>query len=1146
MRRMQPLDSKQGYRAAPIGATHPADRAHATPCRAAIRLAARRDRRHSPFLCVALFVTAACAGLQEASAQTNGNVGGLGEVSTSNPYPFNTLTFIGTAGHIRALNTLDLGSTVLTDDDSTARLSAVAGQTLSFRFGHLGARSTIYLGSASDTGDILVTGWNGSGGLGSHLIIDGGTVIAGPRNQFGLGDFGFAFGSTTIANGATLQFAGDNSYIRRLSGGGAIGIVGASLTIGGGTFSTSITGASRLIFTADTTWTGTGGSIGTLEVRPGTTLTTNNPAAVESATTLQIDGTHALNSNLAVDGLTGSGLIALGTGARLSAGSQNGSSTFGGEISGSGGGLTKEGTGTLTLSGNSSYTGATIVNGGTLLMGTSNALPAASDVTLNAGSWSLAGFSQHVASLTGNPGANINLGFATLTIGGGANIGYFGTISGSGGLTKVGSNSQDLYGLNSYTGPTTVSGGTLRVALGGTLPNSRAVTVNAGGDLDVAAVNALSPQARVTLNGNGARFRINADQSIGALDGTASSQVVFGVGRNLTIGGSNADSSFAGNLGADGNGSLIKTGTGRLTLSGTNSYAGSTIVNGGTLIVNGSIAASSGLALNAGATLAGSGTVPAVTVIGGTLSPGNSPGTLTIDGNLTMDAASTYRAEVQGPVADRIDVSGTAALAGTLRLVPLGGAYSFNSPYTLLSAAGGRTGAFQAIDQAGAFGDGVSTTVAYTGNEVRLTLEPRPLTPIVTDPTAPTPSGVGSGPAQPTPSPISPATGSGPANALAVAGAIDGAVAGGADASPLFNLYNLPAAAIPAAVNQLSGEAHTGVPALANGAAGRFLGMMLDTALPGRLAPSAAAPDVATFSSGAGSSDDGRGRPSFLDQPRFSLWGASSGSAARMDGSARIGSAPRTIGDGHLAVGADLRVGAGTVAGLAIAAGKARASLGGGLGKIDAGVLQVGVYGLTRLGSLDLAAAGSYSRLDSDVSRAVPLLGNTLLSSYTSTAWSGRIQASAALASGGGFTVSTLAALQAVTVRSPAFSERSAFGTNAAALAVSGRRDTTSRTELGAQIDTQALLGAVPLSAFVRTSWAHYLQRDAGITANLVALPGAGFITRGARPDRNAALIAAGLDARLSERVTLGVRVDGEVSARTRSLGGTAQLRMSF
>lgn len=1087
------------------------------------------------FIIISNFLVLAST-LHAANAQSNGNVGGLGEVSTNNPYPYSTLTFIGTAGHIRALADVNLGSQVLTDDNSVARLTAVAGQTLSVSFGQIGRDSTLYLGSASDAGNIAVTGWSGFGGLRARLVIEGGNAIATGANPSGLDDFGRSFHSITINDGATLQFSNYDAVINRLEGGGAIGTI-AALTIGDGTFSTSITGATRLRFQGDSTWTGVGGSIGTLEVRSGATLTTNNSAAVEATTALQIDGTYNLNSALAVDGLSGSGLIALGLGSRLTAGSNNASSTFSGEISGSGGGLTKDGTGTLTLAGVSTYTGATIMNGGTLRMGTAGALSSSSNVSVMGGTWSLSGYNQQVASLAGNAGATVALGSARLTLGGGSNIGFFGNITGTGGLTKVGANNQDLYGVNSYSGATNISGGSLRIALGGTLLNSQQITIAGGADFDVVTANALSSQARVTLNGANARFRINGDQSIGALSGTAGSQVFFGAGRNLSVGGNNSDSSFSGNLGADGNGSLTKTGTGTFTLAGVNSYAGSTVVAGGTLVVNGSIVNSSGLMLNAGGTLGGIGSVPSVTVAGGTLSPGNSPGTLAINGHLTMDAASTYRAELQGPLADLITVTGTAALAGRLQVVPLGGAYLFNSPYILLKADGGRTGTFNPVDIAGSFGDGVTSTVGYTANEVQLTLAPKPLAPIVEAPSSPAGS-----PAEST-------AGFGvssPANAYAVASAIDRAVANGGNASPLFDLYNQPASTIAAAANQLSGEAHPGVTALGFQAAGQFLGAMLDPNGRGRLAGAAGGPNgAAGFTADLPSKRSAAGPASF-DPTRFSLWGATFGSRGRTEGERSVGSANRTLDDAHLAVGADILLAPGAVAGMALGLGQARASLSGGVGKIESGVFQAGIYGLTRIGLVDLAAAGGYARLDNDVHRAVPVLGNALTSSYASTAWSGRLQASAQLASWNGFTVSPLAALQASHVSSPAVVERAGPGGNAGALSLASRDDMTSRSELGMQLDGHMRLGAVPVTGFVRVAWAHYFQRDAGLTASLIALPGASFSGSGARPDQDSALIAAGLDARVSERVSLGVRVDSELSANTRSLGGTARLAVSF
>ncbi|MGO4668208.1 hypothetical protein [Bosea sp. 2RAB26] len=66
------------------------------------------------------------------------------------------------------------------------------------------------------------------------------------------------------------------------------------------------------------------------------------------------------------------------------------------------------------------------------------------------------------------------------------------------------------------------------------------------------------------------------------------------------------------------------------------------------------------------------------------------------------------------------------------------------------------------------------------------------------------------------------------------------------------------------------------------------------------------------------------------------------------------------------------------------------------------------------------------------------------------------------------------------------------------------------------------------------------------MTASLAGLPGAAFTARGAQADRNSALVAAGISARLSERITLGLDLDGELSANSNRLGGSAQLRVSF
>ena len=138
-----------------------------------------------------------------------------------------------------------------------------------------------------------------------------------------------------------------------------------------------------------------------------------------------------------------------------------------------------------------------------------------------------------------------------------------------------------------------------------------------------------------------------------------------------------------------GTGGVLQFGTGNTILTAVNTYSGPTFVNAGTLGVNGSIA-SSPVFVNFNGTLGGNGTVGPTTILaGGTLSPGNSVGALTVNGNLVFAAASLYMVELQGNAADRTNASGTAVLAGTVGAVNLGG--SLARSYTILSAAGGRT-----------------------------------------------------------------------------------------------------------------------------------------------------------------------------------------------------------------------------------------------------------------------------------------------------------------------------------------------------------------------------------------------------------------------------------------------------------------------
>jgi fibronectin-binding autotransporter adhesin len=236
-------------------------------------------------------------------------------------------------------------------------------------------------------------------------------------------------------------------------------------------------------------------------------------------------------------------------------------STFNGVFSGVGD-LTKSGLGVLKLSGMSTYTGDTFIDAGTLLLGDANILPDTTMVTVAAGAtFDLDGFDDTIGSLAGAAGRFVTLSIGTLTTGDATPLTEFaGVISGSGGLQKQGSGIFRLSGINTYTGPTTVTDGILELAVNEALADQTAVTVNTPGTL--ALVGTVS-------------------DTIGSLAGDGS--VTLGTG-TLTTGFDNSDTVFSGDI--SGTGGLVKIGTGTFTLSGVNTYFGGTAINGGTVSVS--------------------------------------------------------------------------------------------------------------------------------------------------------------------------------------------------------------------------------------------------------------------------------------------------------------------------------------------------------------------------------------------------------------------------------------------------------------------------------------------------------------------------------------------------------------------------------
>ena len=261
--------------------------------------------------------------------------------------------------------------------------------------------------------------------------------------------------SASIAtnSGATVEFNG-TAHSFTINGNTTVSGAGTFVKSGNQTFTTGASGGHF-------TWAMTGGLI---DIQGGTfnndwndvpTSWTSNLASmnIDAGATVNMVG----GNNINVDALTGGGTVtdnnSWGTGV-FTVGVNGGSGTFSGTIlNGTGVALTKTGAGIQTLTGANTYAGATTVSGGTLAIAGAGVL----------------GGGNYAGAIANN---------AALVVNSSTNQTFSGAISGAGSLTQSGNNVLTLSGNNaSYTGPASVSGGTLEVANVAAAPAGSAVAV---------------------------------------------------------------------------------------------------------------------------------------------------------------------------------------------------------------------------------------------------------------------------------------------------------------------------------------------------------------------------------------------------------------------------------------------------------------------------------------------------------------------------------------------------------------------------------------------------------------------------------------------------------------------------------------------
>ncbi|MDC0468978.1 autotransporter-associated beta strand repeat-containing protein [Candidatus Pelagibacter sp.] len=582
--------------------------------------------------------------------------------------------------------------------------------------------------SKSGSGTLTLSGTNTYSG---STTINAGTISVASSANLGATP-GSADADNIIFNGGTLNTTasftlGANKGIT-MTGAGTIDIdAGTTLTYAGsitdsgtltkaGTGTLSLSGSSDnsggILVSAGKIEIGNNASLGT-----GTITLNGGTLSSDSTTARTLDEAIAISSSSILGDATNTGKITL-----------SGNSTFSGtntltansdiELSGSvdlgsatqtfsvdsgkiatlsgaisSGAISKSGDGTLIISADNDYASGTTVSAGTLRvsgsgdLGTGSLTIGASGTldlrnTLAVASLEISGAGSGNRITNGDAdGTTANLTVSgTSTLNGAVNTDGTQTYSGT---TTLGS---DVSLTGSTVSLAAISGGTNALAISGNLYLSGAAssltTLSVSGTSDIGA--------DVTTTGTQSYTGTTTVSAISTLIGTEISAAAIALNDDLEIRNS-SDSTLASVI--SGTGALTKSGSGALTLRGVNTFDGDLTVSAGTLYAG--LAADSGNqiiennVIVSGGTLSGGATIGGnVTVATANLAPGNSIGTLTIDGNVTLGDNSTTTIEFNDTTSDKVVVSGDITLAGALVLEPANTTYS-DATFTIFDGSGG-------------------------------------------------------------------------------------------------------------------------------------------------------------------------------------------------------------------------------------------------------------------------------------------------------------------------------------------------------------------------------------------------------------------------------------------------------------------------
>ncbi len=1019
--------------------------------------------------------------------------------------------------------------------------------------------------SLSGTGSIAQSSYVSVDGLFDISQTTSGASVRGlyATNSTGLVNLG---AQTLTLTGATAKVSGTsnagNTYAGVIEGTGSLVLAGGTQTL-----------------TGTDTYSG-GTTVGTGTTSSVPTLAISSAAALGTGGVTLNDGTLAAASGAVTVSQT---VQLLGTANGLSTGSASNALTVSSVISGSGG-LTASGGGTVTLTNSDTYTGATtIAAGSTLALSGSGAITRSSMVT-DSGTFSLAGTpaGATITSLAGSGG--VTLGGQTLTLSNAAGS-FAGAIGGTGALA-ITTGTETLTGTSTYSGGTTVgTGGTpgaavVAIGSGGAIGTGK-LTLNNG--TVTAAASAVTVSQPVALLGTGSVISSGtASNAItvpglvsgtGALTASGGGSVYLSGTANTYSGGTTVVQSTTLKVAADGslglssapltvqsgsevlaegnlvsarpitlypnaqinsNGFVLDLSSAQVTL--VSATGGSPVlmfsasqggvsgphVSGGTVVIN-----NDALTVGSGSTLAGVGTVTANQVtIGGNLTPGNSPGTLTFPEPLTLTSAATYTVNIDGTGTgtgagnySRVLVTGagnTFTAAGVLAPILRGITGSATNTYTpplatsfdVVNATGGVLGSFASLTQpSSGLPAGARFDALYTANDITLWVTPASYQNL-------TPFGVALS-----------------SNQTQTAIGLDayrgtaGVRTDPATTAILGTLFAQQPAALPQVFNSLAGTIYGDA--------------LMESVQRDRAFGDTIAARQAAVREGVGASSMSLANGG----PGVTVWLSATGQNTAVGSNGNTG---YNASAGGFAVGADKGINPNLTLGLAVGTSFGTVTSNNTGGKDDLTTTFVSGYGSYRLGAAFVDAQLGMNFGENAVRRSMPVFGSQAMANPNGTGADFSLEAGRVFQVGG-FQLTPMAGLRVDQASRGSLTES---GAGAFSLAVNSGDAVGVQGKIGGRASTSFDIGqGYAMSISGRLFYAHEFGDD-GVNTTAAFTSGASAVPmsfRTARAGRDGALAGLGIDIRTpSKAVTFYVDYGADVRSNATSQAGSIGVRITW